>query len=322
MIDESVENPPNQSVENNINEYYRLKSKYDNDNDKNKKKILNNKMLGMKEKKAEFKQLKPKCVNCGRPGGTTFASVISKDNSGAKFRELRAFCKATEPCGLNINIAVGNFENINDILKMIDGEIYTAKNEIITDKNKLLFGLITTEKALENFDLQKATIKDYTDLLEIDDNYNILTTTEGWQFMPFQGQTKPEPMTADDVKTGQDELDIQDEFITYKQLGKKIENLGKDDVDGTECFKLKMIDKDGKETTYYLDPSNYFVIKETAKITANGKEMENSSTYSNYKKTENGVFIAMNIGGGFGDMEITKIEINPKIDESIFKIAK
>jgi len=152
--------------------------------------------------------------------------------------------------------------------------------------------------------------------------YNILTTSEGWQFMPFQGQTKPEPMTADDVKTGQDELDIQDEFITYKQLGKKIENLGKDDVDGTECFKIKMIDKDGKETTYYIDPSNYFVIKETAKIKANGKEMENSSTYSNYKKTENGVFIAMNIGGGFGDMEITKIEINPKIDESIFKIAK
>ena len=163
MIDESF---GNQSVENNINEYYRLKSKYDNDNHKNKKKILNNKMLGMKEKKAEFKQLKPKCVNCGRPGGTTFASVVSKDSMGAKFRELRAFCKATEPCGLSINIAVGNFENINDILKMIDGEIYTAKNEIITDKNKLLFGLITTEKALGNFDLQKATIKDYTGLLE------------------------------------------------------------------------------------------------------------------------------------------------------------
>jgi hypothetical protein len=85
---------------------------------------------------------------------------------GAKFRELRAFCNAAEPCGLNINIAVGNFENINDILKMIDGEIYNAKNEIISDKNKLLFGLITTEKALENFDSEKATIKDFTGLLE------------------------------------------------------------------------------------------------------------------------------------------------------------
>jgi len=162
----SEESFDNQSVENNINEYYRLKSKYDNDNEKNKKKILNNKMLDMKEKKAEFKQLKPKCVNCGRPGGTTFASVVSKDSMGAKFRELRAFCNAAEPCGLNINIAVGNFENINDILKMIDGEIYNAKNEIISDKNKLLFGLITTEKALENFDSEKATIKDFTGLLE------------------------------------------------------------------------------------------------------------------------------------------------------------
>ena len=166
MSEDSFEKASNQSVENNINEYYRLKSKYDNDNEKNKKKILNNKMLDMKEKKAEFKQLKPKCVNCGRPGGTTFASVVSKDSMGAKFRELRAFCNATEPCGLNINIAVGNFENINDILKMIDGEIYNAKNEIISDKNKLLFGLITTEKALENFDSEKATIKDFTSLLE------------------------------------------------------------------------------------------------------------------------------------------------------------
>lgn len=156
----------NESVENNINEYYRLKSKYNNENEKNKKKILNNKMLSIKEKKAEFKQLKPKCVNCGKPGGTTFASIISKESDGGKFRELRAFCNAVEPCGLSINIAVGNFENISSVLKTIDDEIYTAKNEIINDKNKLLFGLTTTEKVLENFDLQKDSIRDYTSLLE------------------------------------------------------------------------------------------------------------------------------------------------------------
>lgn len=156
----------NESVENNINEYYRLKSKYNSDNEKNKKKILNNKMLSIKEKKAEFKQLKPKCVNCGKPGGTTFASIISKESDGGKFRELRAFCNAVEPCGLSVNIAVGNFENISSVLKTIDEEIYTAKNEIINDKNRLLFGLTTTEKVLENFDLQKDSIRDYTNLLE------------------------------------------------------------------------------------------------------------------------------------------------------------
>ena len=48
--------------------------------------------------------------------------------------------------------------------------------------------------------------------------YQIVTNTEGWSFMPFQGQTKPEAMTADDIKNSQDDLNILDEFITYKEL--------------------------------------------------------------------------------------------------------
>lgn len=152
--------------------------------------------------------------------------------------------------------------------------------------------------------------------------YSILTKTEGWNFMPFQGQTKPEPITADELKMGQDELNIQDEFLTYTVLGKKIENLGKDEVDGTECFKIKLIDKEGIESTYFIDQSNYFTIKEINKVKVNGQEMENTTTYSNYKKTDTGVFIAMSIGSDYGDLEISKIDINPNIDESIFKLAK
>ena len=156
------------SVENKINEYYRLKSRYEEENQKNKNKIRNNKQLSLKEKKTEFQQLKPKCVNCGKPGGTTFASVINKNNKVSdQFRELRAFCKAVEPCGLNINIAVGNFDNVNTFLKEIQDEINDYKKEIIRDKNKLLFGLITTKIALENFDTQKEGITDFTNLLQV-----------------------------------------------------------------------------------------------------------------------------------------------------------
>jgi len=155
------------SVENKINEYYRLKSRYEEENQKNKNKIRNNKQLSLKEKKNEFQQLKPKCVNCGKPGGTTFASIINKNkNISDEFRELRAFCKAVEPCGLNINIAVGNFDNINSFLKEIQDEINDYKKEIINDKNKLLFGLITTENALEKFNTQKEGINDFTNLLQ------------------------------------------------------------------------------------------------------------------------------------------------------------
>ncbi|MBI2722556.1 MAG: hypothetical protein HYX39_10315 [Bacteroidetes bacterium] len=152
--------------------------------------------------------------------------------------------------------------------------------------------------------------------------WSILTNTEGWSFMPFSGQTKAEPLTADDVKNAQDGLEIQDEFIAYLEHGKKLEYLGKDDVDGTDCFKLKLIDKNAKETTYFLDADSYYVIKETQKIKANGKEMEETSTFSNYKKLPEGIVYPMNVGSGFGDAEVTKIEINPVIDESIFKPTK
>ena len=152
--------------------------------------------------------------------------------------------------------------------------------------------------------------------------YSIITTTEGWSFMPFQGQTKPEAMTADDLKNSQDDLYLQDEFITYTELGKKLEYFGKDDVDGTECYKLKMTDKNAQETTFYIDPSTFYVIKQTQKAKANGKEMEVSTTYGDYKKLPEGIVYPMSVNSGWGESSVTKIEINPTLDESIFKITK
>lgn len=152
--------------------------------------------------------------------------------------------------------------------------------------------------------------------------FSIINTTEGWVFMPWQGHTKSEAMTADDVKNSQDELSIQDEFLTYKELGKTIDYYGMDDIDGTECHKIKMTDKDEKETTFYIDPSNYLVIKKTEKIKSNGQETENSSFYSDHKKTNEGVVFAMSVSSGWGESEITKLEINPKIDEAVFKPSK
>jgi hypothetical protein len=152
--------------------------------------------------------------------------------------------------------------------------------------------------------------------------YNILTTTEGWNFMPFQGQTKPEPITPDDVKKSQEDLYLMPDLMTYKEFGKKLEYLGMDDFDGTECFKLKMIDKEKKETTFFIDPSNYYIIKKVSKLTVNGKEIESETIMSNYKKQDNGIVYPFSFVSGWGETEITVLEINPKIDESIFKVTK
>jgi hypothetical protein len=152
--------------------------------------------------------------------------------------------------------------------------------------------------------------------------YNIITPKEGWNFMPFQGQTKPEPITADELKNAQDDLSIKDEFITYKELGKKIEYLGKDDVDGMECFKIKMTDKNGQETTYFMDTESYYVIKQVDKVTMDGKEMENTTSFSNFEKLPEGIVYPMAISSSWGTTDVVKLEFNPTLDPSLFQLPK
>jgi len=151
--------------------------------------------------------------------------------------------------------------------------------------------------------------------------YSIMTNTNGWNFMPFNGQTKPEPMTEDILKSSQDELCFLDKFLRYKATGDKLEYLGTDDVDGTECLKLKLTDSGGKENTYFLDAETYFLLKKTVKVMVNGQVVENSATMGNYQKLDEGIVVAMTTHSPQGDIEIKKVTINPIVDENIFKPA-
>ena len=142
--------------------------------------------------------------------------------------------------------------------------------------------------------------------------------------MPFQGQTQAEPMTEEMVKKGADQYDAQGALVDYKEKGHNVEYLGKEDVDGTECHKLKINHKSGKEETFYLDPASYYVIKAVSKTNINGQEVEMTTAFSNYKKLPEGIVIPMSINMPMGpgmsaDLTITKIEINKPVDEAKFK---
>ena len=153
-------------------------------------------------------------------------------------------------------------------------------------------------------------------------NYTIQTKDSGWNYFPIQGQTKPEMMPSAVIKETSDGLDIQGSFINYEEKGHTVELIGKDDVDGTECFKIRMVTKSGLEETLFIDPSNYYVIKSVEKTKASGQEQEQTQTFSNFKKMDSGyVFPLSRTGFGPGELKITKIEVNIPIDESIFRLS-
>jgi len=155
------------SANDGFNEYYKLKNKYESDYNKDKQKIIKNKQMSWKEKRNEYKQLKPKCINCKRPVGTIF-SIKRSGEANDDFRELKAICGSlSEPCTLNININAGVTYNMMDHIKELEKDIENYKNEIIEYKNKLLFGYTKTETAVENFDKIKEAINDTSFLLNI-----------------------------------------------------------------------------------------------------------------------------------------------------------
>ena len=157
--------------------------------------------------------------------------------------------------------------------------------------------------------------------------YQILTPKEGWNFMPFNGQTAAEAMTADDVKEGQNDLDAQGGIIDYAAKGHAIEYIGKEEVDGTECHKLKMTYKNGKTETMFIEPSSYYIVKSTAVQKANGQEFEVTTTFSNYEKLPEGIVVAKSISLPLGpgmnaDFTVSKVEVNKTIDPSVFAPGK
>ena len=152
--------------------------------------------------------------------------------------------------------------------------------------------------------------------------FSILRSDSGWNFMPFQGQTKPEPATADEVKKSQEQLYLTDAFINYKEKGYKVTYEGKDETEGSEAYKLKVIVSDSISETYYIDPDTYFVIQVKTKATQNGKVIEGTETRSDYKKTPDGYIFPMESNSsGQGDMKTYVLKVNAPIDDKIFSPA-
>ncbi|MCC6816246.1 MAG: hypothetical protein IT267_07540 [Saprospiraceae bacterium] len=149
--------------------------------------------------------------------------------------------------------------------------------------------------------------------------WTIMTPDSGWIFMPFQGQTKPESMTSEQIKSSIDQLDLEGELVNYKEKGHAVEYLGMDDVEGTDCYKLKVTTKTGNTHYMLIDPTSNYIVRKISKQKADGKEIDVTVDFSNYKLTENGYLFPHTISAMGGPVEFTKVVINGNIDDSEFK---
>lgn len=129
--------------------------------------------------------------------------------------------------------------------------------------------------------------------------------------------------------------DFPDPFLNYKDKGYTVELIGTETIDGAETFKIKLtkepilIDgKDVEDVSYYYFDSEAFVPLATDSDMKKGPMAGQVQriTQSDYQEVD-GLYFAFSMTQGVKDgpsspLTIESIELNPEVDESVFKFPE
>lgn len=146
----------------------------------------------------------------------------------------------------------------------------------------------------------------------------------GWKTNPFQGSPDPEKVAGDELKELQEQSDMDGPLVDYKAKGHTVELIGKEDMEGTPVYKLKLTLKNGDVRNIYLDAENSLPLKVSLKRKTPGGEIEADQYVGNYKPV-NGVMFSFSLetkvkGQTVSQIAFDKVEMDVTIDDSVFKM--
>jgi len=147
----------------------------------------------------------------------------------------------------------------------------------------------------------------------------------GWQLMPFSGRKDAEPLPEDALKQIEEQADFDGPLVDYKAKGNTVELVGKEKLEGSDAYKLKVTLKSGDIRYIYFDADQFLEVKTEGKTNIRGTDVEGESTIGDYKDV-GGLMIphAMESGQKGSPqkmkMTITKVELDVPIDDARFKM--
>lgn len=119
----------------------------------------------------------------------------------------------------------------------------------------------------------------------------------GWRINPFEGRKDAERMGADEARALADQALIDGNLQSAAAKGAKVDYLGREDIDGTNTYKLRVSKPDGTVFTDYLDPDVFLEIRIDELRTIRGAEQETVYDLGDYERV-NGVYFPFSIASG------------------------
>ncbi len=163
----------------------------------------------------------------------------------------------------------------------------------------------------------------------------VLDGTNGWKVRPWLNRYVIEPYTANEMKIASRQSDLDGYLVDYAAKGTRIELVGMEQVEGNECYKLKLTLKDGDTFHVWIDAKTFLETKmEGQPRRLDGTEHPVELFYRDYRPV-NGLLIPFVLETrvlpvaktmmGFKDPAVPvekiildKVVVNPKLDDSRF----
>lgn len=244
-------------------------------------------------------------------------------------------------CFLSLGILAAEAQTVDDIVAKYEAAM-GGRDKLASIQTVHLQGVSVMQNGNEiNSDITKVN----KELFRTEVNFGmgsftmLVTNKEGWASNPRSGG-KFEPLPEEAVKALQTELDLSGPLSNYAAKGHKAELLGKESLDGKDVYKIKLTLNTGKEITYFIDASSYYIVREQRDGAGfmgrrgggpggqggqGGGPGGNIQTidYSDFQKTDDGYVFPFSIkrGGMGGNMILEKIEVNQPVDPAKYKPA-
>jgi outer membrane lipoprotein-sorting protein len=122
----------------------------------------------------------------------------------------------------------------------------------------------------------------------------------GWSIMPFLGKTEPEEMAEDQIKQLKNQAEFKGPLVDYEEKGNTVELVGKEEIDGTPAYKIKVTRADGDVDILYLDEEYFVEFKSEVTREVQGTEITIVTDIGDYKEVD-GLLFAHSMEMAFGD---------------------
>lgn len=147
----------------------------------------------------------------------------------------------------------------------------------------------------------------------------IFDGTTAWMINPFTGSKDPIALTGPEAELTRDQATFDSPLVDYKERGTTVELVGTEDAGKTKVHHLKLTSKSGRIQEIYIDVTTGL----QTRVVTHTHQGPVDQTFSDFKEVD-GIKMPFTIRtqvGAIGtiDIKVVKAEINPTLDEALFK---